>query len=270
MVKIVIFTMVKNEDDIIREWIEYHGKIFGYNNLYIIDNNSDDNTFEICKEYTGKGLFLKQEDDYLKKGEYTTCYSKNTNCDIFIPLDIDEFLVYYNKDNNTVSKNNIVSYLENLLQSNVGIFKMNYLYPLKTNNDEGLQKFTHCILSNHFKDDVKDYGKTFIINKNVNNNFEFDHGNHVPVTNYIYSNLQLIHYQTRSHSQLLKKTFANVIGLGYNLELNELKKLSMNNACGKHHVDRMIYIMENPNCSLDPEYHSNIPNDWISLKEIFE
>ena len=43
--------MVKDEDDIIREWIEYCGNLFSYENLYIIDNYSTNNTYEICKEY---------------------------------------------------------------------------------------------------------------------------------------------------------------------------------------------------------------------------
>ena len=34
--KIIIATMVKNEDDIIREWIEYHGSIFGFENSNIL------------------------------------------------------------------------------------------------------------------------------------------------------------------------------------------------------------------------------------------
>ena len=35
--KIKLFTMVKNEDDIVEQWIQYHGKLFGYNNLSIVD-----------------------------------------------------------------------------------------------------------------------------------------------------------------------------------------------------------------------------------------
>ena len=34
---IKIFTMVKNEVDIIEYWIKYHGKMVGYENLYIVD-----------------------------------------------------------------------------------------------------------------------------------------------------------------------------------------------------------------------------------------
>ena len=44
--KIKVLTMVKNEEDIIEYWINYHGTIFGYRNIYIVDNYSDDGTYE--------------------------------------------------------------------------------------------------------------------------------------------------------------------------------------------------------------------------------
>ena len=33
---IKLFTMVKDENDIVEDWILYHGTIFGYDNLYIV------------------------------------------------------------------------------------------------------------------------------------------------------------------------------------------------------------------------------------------
>ena len=44
---IKIFTMVKDENDIIREWIIYHAELFGYENIFIIYNYSTVGTFEI-------------------------------------------------------------------------------------------------------------------------------------------------------------------------------------------------------------------------------
>ena len=49
--KVQIITMVKDEDDIIENFINYYGKLFGYNNLFIIDNISNDNTYDICLKY---------------------------------------------------------------------------------------------------------------------------------------------------------------------------------------------------------------------------
>ena len=93
--KICIGTMVKNEEDIILEWIVYHGKLFGINNLFIIDNYSEDNTFYFCQKFIKYGLKLIRKDNYLAKGDYMTDilhYAKKLNYDIFIPLDIDEFV----------------------------------------------------------------------------------------------------------------------------------------------------------------------------------
>ena len=58
---IKLFTMVKNENDIIEYWIKYHGKLFGYSNLYIVDNMSNDGTYEIIEFYQNYGVNLFRE-----------------------------------------------------------------------------------------------------------------------------------------------------------------------------------------------------------------
>jgi len=96
---IKLFTIVKDECDIIREWIIYHGYLFGYENLFIIDNNSTDGTFEIMQEFLKNGINISREYDYSKKGTYMQTLINN-NCkigDIAYPLDIDEFIVYHNR-----------------------------------------------------------------------------------------------------------------------------------------------------------------------------
>jgi hypothetical protein len=265
-IKITIATMVKNEDDIIREWIEYHGNIFGYKNLYIIDNFSTDNTYELCKEYISLGIHLSQELDYNKKGDFMTRYKNNTNCDIFIPLDIDEFICYHNKENNTVSnnKNIIINYLTNLTNNNNGFYKMNYISPINTNNENGLNKFTHGQITDY----LKNMAKTFVITKYIPKKFIFDHGNHVHFEKFILSNLLLIHYHERSHDQVLKKIIANVTGLGYPYELNKLKTMKIGN--GSHRVNQAIQILENPDTNLSPPLCVNISNDFIDIKDIIK
>jgi len=88
--------MQKDEDDILEDWILYHGYLFGFDNLYIIDNESKPTTkcLDILKKYQKLGLHWSQESDYTKKGFYLCQLIKNTadQCDIAIPLDIDEFI----------------------------------------------------------------------------------------------------------------------------------------------------------------------------------
>ena len=267
---ITICTMVKNEDDIVEKWIEYHGEIFGYKNLIIIDNYSTDNTYNICRKYVQNGIILVRKDNYLLKGEYMTFYKNTIKSDIFIPLDIDEFICYYDKNNNTVSKKRdiIINYLMSLVKSNLfnGIYKMNYIDPINTNNKRGLQKFTHGIIN-----DYKNHAKTFVIKKYIPNDFVFDHGNHYYTDDYIMSDLYLIHYHARSHYQYVKKCSANITGLNYPINLDILKKMRDNNSCqGHHHINNMVSLLENPSRNFGPALNNNISDKWIYIKDILE
>ena len=261
--KIIIATMVKNEDDIIDDWILYHGNIFGYHNLFIIDNYSTDNTYKKCLKYINKGINLCQKKNYIFKGDYMTNIMKNNNCDIFIPLDIDEFIVYY--DNNEVKTDNIINYLNNIIKLNPNnlVFKCNYISPILTNNNNNdLDRFKYG--------DLLDYGnlaKSFINKHNITNNFLFDHGNHMMVKNYIVTKLCLIHYHQRTHKQCIKKIYNNVLGLGHNPNnLQELEKLK--NVAGIHRIKQQIQFLKNPNHNFGPKINKNI-NGKISLKNFY-
>lgn len=100
---IKIYTMQKNESDILEEWILYHSKITDISNIYIIDNISTDKSIDILLKYKNKGLNIYTENytDYKKKGLYILQLIKHTssNNDIVIPLDIDEFIGYIDIDN---------------------------------------------------------------------------------------------------------------------------------------------------------------------------
>ena len=250
MVKIVIATMVKDEDDIIRHWIQYYGKIFGYNNLHIIDNYSSDNTYTICQEYLQKGIHLQRKHDYKKKGTFMTQLKDNIKCDIFIPIDIDEFIVFYDKTDNVINCDNIVTELNTLINKypNNILFKTEYINPMRTNDSNSiLDKFTHGTIGS-----MNNMAKTFIRNKK--NNIKIDHGNHLHQTNvkYIMTNLYLVHYHRRSDVQHKKKVKNNVLGLGYKDNLNVLKRLSKRNVAGIHHIKSYIKMLENPNASNEP------------------
>lgn len=252
--KIIIATIVKNEDDIVREWIEYHGFIFGFENLYIIDNESTDNTYNICKEYITKGIHSEQKSNYLLKGEYMKHYKNTIPCDFFIPMDIDEFIVHYKS--NKVSYENILEYFSNLHVEST-LFKMNYIYPIKTVNIDSIKKFTHGSYT-----DYKDLAKTFFKNTGNYKSYNIDHGNHMTTNDYILSDLCLIHFHKRSDLQYKNKTIANVTGLGYNTNIDELKKIPVN-GMGWHRVKNYINMLEHPEMSNEPEMESphSIPLD---------
>ena len=267
MVIVCCATMVKDEEDIIRQWIEYYGKIFSYENIYIIDNYSTDNTFEICKEYINKGIHLSREKFYIKKHTYMTQIKKRVKHDFFLPIDIDEFIVYYNKQDNTIECDNIMSYFLKLKNSYAknALFKMNYIIPILTNNNDILLKqFTHG--------KICDYGimaKSFL--RNISHKFVIDHGNHLRYNNYILTDLHLIHYHKREDQQHKAKIKNNILGLGYRMDIDYLKQLlATKPQCpGGHHVKMAIYMLQNPSKSNSPEMCKPSDND-IKLDNFIE
>jgi len=63
-----VFTMVKGEIDVVIDWVIYHGNLFGFENLYIIDNYSKDGTFEVLKLLKEQhNINIYQLPDYKKR-----------------------------------------------------------------------------------------------------------------------------------------------------------------------------------------------------------
>jgi len=245
---IKIFTMVKDEVDIIEYWIKYHGTLFGYENLYIVDNMSTDGTYEAIEFYKNYGVQVFREEDYRQKGEIMTRLINSTdNYDIAFPIDIDEFIVYYNDDDNKINPIRSSKYLHNIIKTDLfhenTIFKANYIQTL-IDDDSGYGYKNAMIETQYGKyQDYKGHAKTFLNKKNWDG--VLDHGNHYPSENYIKSNVCLVHYHCRNKDQMRKKVENNVIGLGYPIDNLEYLK-SLHETCpGFHHVKHMIDILEN-------------------------
>ena len=242
-----IYTMVKDEIDIVKDWIIYHGSMFGWNNLYIIDNFSSDGTWEAINELRFLGINIYREKDYLQKGIYMNDlinkHSCNPNDSIAFPMDIDEFIVYYDKENKKVNieKDLIRSYFQKLPQSRV--YKANYIYPYVTQK-EGFERAA-AEAEYGFYSDYGKFAKSFINTKYYAG--EIDHGNHIPCDSFLLTDIHLLHFHSRNIQQHLKKIQNNILGLGYSNDLSFLKKLLVTNknCMGFHHVINQINILEN-------------------------
>jgi hypothetical protein len=259
---IKLFTMVKDENDIILDWILYHGSIFGYNNLYIIDNYSTDGTFEIIQRFNNL-INIYRESDYTQKGTYMTNLINKycTKNDIAFPLDIDEFIVYYDKNNNkiNINKDIIVNYINNLPLYN--LYKCAYLYPILLNAN-GYEKATHEINYASYNN----YGsmaKSFINVKTFTG--VIDHGNHMYNENYLLTNIVLVHYHHRNIEQHKKKNKNNIIGLGYKYDYDFLNNFIQENLnCdGFHHI-KMFLDYHNNKYSL-PYISNPIYENYINI-----
>lgn len=241
-----IFTMVKGEIDIVKDWVLYHGTIFGYKNLYVIDNMSRDGTYETLLNLKNKyNIHVFRTNDYKKKGNYMT-YLIKTCCknEYAFPIDIDEFIVYYDKNNNQIICDNetIYTYIKTLPASNA--YKMNYIFS-KNLVSEGYER---AAINAEFGTYI-DYGssaKTFFHSRLFKGNI--DHGNHYHTNNYYLTNFCLVHYHCRNLDQMKKKIYNNLVGLGYSpFNLNELKNILIKNPSiqGSHHIKNQIEVLEN-------------------------
>ena len=247
---IKLFTMVKDEVDIVEDWILYHGTIFGFHNLYIVDNISSDGTYEVIQKYVEKGVNLSSHSNYLEKGNIMKHLITHNKSIIAFPLDIDEFIVYYDKVTNRISNDSIVSYLNNLIESNnnsdiSGLYKCDYIHTKITNFSKyGYKRAAlECMRGRY--DDKRDKIMTKAFFDTRYWDGDIDHGNHCNFdNNFLMSNICLVHYHTRNYEQHKKKIINNVTGLGYNANnLHELKSLDKHCA-GAHHVKNMIRILE--------------------------
>jgi hypothetical protein len=261
-----IYTIVKDEIDIVKDWIVYHGCTFGWHNLYIIDNLSTDGTWEAINEFRDLGIHLYRESDYSKKGFYMGKlireFSCNPNDPIAFPIDIDEFIVYYDHRTKTIDLNKkmIQDYIQHLPESRV--YKANYIVPY-ISKKEGYHRAPAEADYGYYYD-LGNRAKSFIHTKYFRG--EIDHGNHIECDDYLSTNIHLIHYHHRNVQQYKKKIKNNLLGLGYPIDLSFLKNLlATNRMCqGNHHVSNAISILEN---TFEFPYDKNEINihDAISL-----
>jgi len=122
MVKIKVFSVTKNEYDLIEDFILYHGYLFGYENIVLIDNESTDKSvLEIYEKYKEKGITVYTEGNYTGENQgilFTKYMNQYKNdCDFMIGLDTDEFLFNadaMNKGEDPTQREKIFEMFENI------------------------------------------------------------------------------------------------------------------------------------------------------------
>lgn len=130
MTVVKIFCMTKNEYDLIEDFILYYGYLFGYSNIFIIDNCSDnEEVIRIYEKYKQMGINVYTESNYTSGGQgiaFTKYMSLHkSSCDFMFGLDTDEFLYPIGLTNNiSLIKENIYKILESYTKNQTS-FKIN-------------------------------------------------------------------------------------------------------------------------------------------------
>ena len=239
-----IFTMVKGEVDIVYDWVLYHGKIFGFKNLYIVDNFSQDGTWRLLQQLKMKyHINICQLPDFKKKGQYMT-KSMRTFCgkgELAFPINIDEFIVCYDKQKNAISCDS-ESFSETFKKLPLAaVYKMNYIQ-CKIVAPNGYKRAALEATSGSYVScgtTAKCFFNTALFNGII------DHNNHYNTKPYVLSDFCLVHYHCRNLGQIKMKIYNNVLGLGYNpVNLRALKQC-LPNYIGYKHIRGQIDILEN-------------------------
>lgn len=101
MTRIRCITMQKNEADMLEPWLLWHGALFGFENLTVIDNGSTDTQVKrIQTRYKKRGVTVitkyKTYEDYLNKGEIfkdiIQKWDQEGGYDFALPIDCDELI----------------------------------------------------------------------------------------------------------------------------------------------------------------------------------
>jgi len=243
-----IFTMVKDENDIVGDWITYHGDRFGYSNLHVVDNMSTDGTWELLERYrVTHGIHTYRERDYREKGRVMTrLFNRYAGpMDWVFPLDIDEFIFFYEDGDKKLShdKHVLHAYLNNLRRSGGrDIYRMNYVQAV-LDRPSGYDSI-HDIRYGTYQD-FGIMAKVFFQPRHFPHTL--DHGNHCPkIHQWSRSSLVLVHYHFRNPEQHRKKVENNVTGLGHPMTLEHLKPLAAKGGvAGIHHIGMAVAMLEN-------------------------
>lgn len=110
MNKIGLFCFIKDEIDFIEDFINHHQGIF--DQITFIDTGSSDGTLEVL-ENTKNIILIKNNCSFDEKENVCTQIMKQSDCDILVPLDADEKIIY---DGEKLSKDpkKIREYFQNL------------------------------------------------------------------------------------------------------------------------------------------------------------
>lgn len=115
--------MQKDEITFLEPWLAYHGHLFGFENLYVLDNGSTTpHVREVLIRYAAKGVSIDYSratrQDYINKGdlvgEIIRRLDADRKYDFFFPTDCDEFIIKRTEWGFTCDRTAIHDYLDTL------------------------------------------------------------------------------------------------------------------------------------------------------------
>ncbi len=236
---IKLFTFIKDEIEVIEDWLRYHSHLFGSNNITVIDHMSTDGTFKILNEWKLKGVSVYRTSvPFTDKHKVLSSYMNTHKRGFLVPIDADEFIAVKKNNQLTCDISDIRSELSKLKK---GPFRYKFqqidAIPSKVVLNDPLTEI------NQFKTkwykDWKLYAKTFYDASFFVNT---DQGNHKGSVrghgkNYE-TNMTIVHYDVRDYGHFVKKNERGARAY------NHTKSKKLKHSHGKHYHRRYWAIQE--------------------------
>ena len=267
-----VFTVTKNEYDLIEDFINYYGKIFGYENVVIIDNGSDNPTvLGVYERYLPKGITIRYTTGYdgNKQAEHFTNVMreyKNT-AEFLIGLDTDCFFGVHGSSNpdtirsylHNLPKNKDIFFMQKFYMSVVDVNSPNYL-------DHKLIRPTDCTTFD-VRDNYCGTSNPHVFFRSANF-VSTENGNHNGATttqsSHFCEDVFYVHYHDTGRGRLAERCRSIMIGYGYIREgmTHDEELVQMRNlwsGAGIHRQRQYIHYLENPEEFMEePPIPSNV------------
>ena len=244
-IQYAITCLQKNEDDILEYWLQYHSIIFGIESLLILDNYSDNKeVINILKKWELNGLkVLWEQGPYINKGDLIINKTKELfpSADLYIPLDIDEFIVSYGNQNGDkiitpfIDLNHLQKELNDATLLSPNCYGLcNYYASVPITLDDSVDTLRYFSKSSMRSKLCK---KMF---KHIQNVKYLHHGSHMLSydPDYINNNkmarcknirsLGLLHYHNRGALRTITRAITDAVGFGYlpmNTSVSNIKEI---------------------------------------------
>ena len=222
VLKIVLMT--KNEWPLSRSWVLYHGLVFGFNNIYVIDGSNDPRQIKymVYLKSLGYNILFSQADlNSLEKVISKLMRSLRKSCDFLLKLDTDEFLAVYDPPSSKVYTSHIrIQAHLNSLPYNGSMYKVGYYSDVIPPLDNCLPEDDITSTTVLFSCPQRSTHKTFFPSKTFEHMDLGSHAGSVSVSGpgknvYHTSNFLILHYHNQCFLSYVKNCETVIVSHGY-------------------------------------------------------
>jgi hypothetical protein len=279
IVKIILIT--KNEEYLIKFWIKHHGDVFGYENLYIIDDSDSKEVLDYYHSISHLPIHFYFNQNNIETDNFINIQNQmnqimnsvKEQCDFLIKLDTDEFIgIYDDLNNDILIDREMIRSTFNNLKINGGQYKTKYIWSQPCELKINPLDYIYFIDTGEANKNHKSffYSKSFL-----STDLGSHHGAVLEPYNSIinYTNIMIIHYHNQCFNSFIENSKKACITHNYikkndnkETQIDKLKKYVDSNqiVCSLHKLRYYYRYLTDP--SYENEYYNSFklkPNKLV-------